>query len=216
MTLLQLVYNKGSSTGGNYNVVLPPNEYAIRQDGFAGKLEAFTGIPTIKILKGRHVLEASSLQEFNSLLNVTNTKYIILPKHYIKNDLNFTNIKREAGSDQNGSFQPARYALENFETFYEDKDYLVLSVPYTASATNASENVQKEKRDTENSHSLREFIKVPGDVSEVAKGEGIEIPWQQTMVSDKGLVLIISILLVAFFVGYQSLSSPSALKNHKR
>jgi hypothetical protein len=72
------------------------------------------------------------------------------------------NIKREAGSDQNGSFQPARFALENFETFYEDKDYLVLSVPYTASTINASENVQKkEKRDTENSHSLREF-KVPG------------------------------------------------------
>jgi hypothetical protein len=216
MTLLQLVYNKGISTGGNYNVVLPPTEYKIRQDGFAGKLEAFTGIPTIKILKGRHVLEASSLQEFNSLLNVTNTKYIILPKHYIKNDLNFTNIKREAGSDQNGSFQPARFALENFETFYEDKDYLVLSVPYTAFTTNASENVQKrEKSDTENSHSLREF-KVPGDVSEAAKEEGIEIPWQQAIVSDKGLVLITSILLVAFFVGYQSLSSPGAPKNHKR
>jgi hypothetical protein len=214
MALLQLVYNKGISTGGNYNVVVPTTES--RKEGFAGKLEAFTGIPTIKILKGRHVLEASSLQEFNSLLNVTNTKYIILPKHYIKNDLNFTNIKPEAGSDQNGSFQPARFALENFETFYEDKDYLVLSVPYTASTTNASENVQKkENRDTENIHSLREF-KVPGDVSEAAKAEGIEIPWQQTMVSDKGLVLITSILLVAFFAGYQSLSGPGALKNHKR
>jgi hypothetical protein len=215
MSLLQIVYNKGLSTGGNYNVVLPPTEYKIRQDGFAGKLEAFTGIPTIKILKGRHVLEASSLQEFNSLLNVTNTKYIIFPKHYINNDLNFTNIKREAGSDQNGSFHPARFALENFETFYEDKDYLVLSVPHTASVTNTFETVQKkEKRDTENSHSLREF-KVPGDVSEAAKVEGIEIPWRQAMVSDKALALITSILLVAFFVGYQSLSSPGALKNHK-
>jgi hypothetical protein len=215
MTLLQLVYNKSISTGGNFNVVLPPTEYSIRQGGFAGKLEAFTGIPTLKILKGRHILEASSLQEFNSLLNVTNTKYIILPKHYIKNDLNFTNIKPEAGSNQNGTFQPARFALENFETFYEDKDYLVLSVPYTASATNGSENVQKEKRGTVNIYSLRDFIKVPGDVSEAAKKEGIEIPWQQAMISDKGLALIISILSVAFFVGYRSLSSPGALKNHK-
>jgi hypothetical protein len=216
MSLLQLVYNKGISTAGNYNVVLAPTEYKIRQDGFAGKLEAFTGIPTLKILKGQRVLEASSLQEFNSLLNVTNTKYIILPKDYIKNDLNITNIKREAGSDQNGSFQPARFALENFETFYEDKDYLVLSVPYTASTTNTFETAQKkEKQDTENSHSLREF-KVPGDVSEAAKEKGIEIPWQQAMVSYKGIALITFILLVAFFVGYRSLSSPGALKNHKR
>ena len=232
MTLLQLIY-KDISTGGNYNVVLPSTEYAIRQGGFAGKLEAFTGIPTIKILKGQQVLDASSLQEFNSLLNVTNTKYIILPKYYIKNDLNFTNIKREAGSDQNSSFQPARFALENFETFYEDKDYLVLSVPYTPFFTNGSEivlsvpytpfftngseNVQKkENRDTENLYSLREFIKVPGDVSEAAKAEGIEIPWQQAMISYKGLGLIISILLVAFFVGYRFLPSPGALKDHKR
>ena len=126
-------------------------------------------------------------------------------------------MKQEARSDQNGSFQPARFALENFKTFYEDKDYLVLSVPYTAFTTNGSENVQKkEKRDTENIYSLREFIKVPGDVSEAAKAEGIEIPWQQAMISDKGLALFISILLVAFFVGYRFLPSPGALKDHKR
>jgi len=83
--------------------------------------------------------------------------------------------------------------------------------------TNASENVQKkEKRDTQNIPSLRELIKVPGDVSEPAKVEGIEIPWQQVMVSDKALVLIASIFLVAFLVGYQFLSSPGVLKNHKR
>lgn len=93
--VFKLVYNKGITTGTNYNEVLPPTEYKIRQDGFTGKLKAFAIIPAIKILKGPQVLEASSLQEFNRLLDVTNTKYMILPKHYIKEDLNFTNIRGE-------------------------------------------------------------------------------------------------------------------------
>ena len=54
ISLLKFIYNDLNKGGKNYNVVVSPEEYDVRQQGFTGKLEAFVGIPTNRLLNGQH------------------------------------------------------------------------------------------------------------------------------------------------------------------
>ena len=81
------------------------------------KIQAFVGSSVAtppKFFKSPFTLNSTSLVGFYSLLNYTNTNYIILPKENIIDD----KIQ-----------QPVRFALENFPRAYEDGSYIVLTVP---------------------------------------------------------------------------------------
>jgi hypothetical protein len=44
---------------------------------------------------------------------------------------------------------------------------------------------------------MREKLKLPGDISERAKREGVEVQWQKTMTSGSGLFLAASIIMTS-------------------
>ena len=173
--LLKFIYIDLNEDGKNYNVVVSPEEYDVRQHGFTGKLEGFVGIPTIKLLKGQHVLEATTLKRFYDLLNNTDTKFIVLPKEDIISERNYTNATSSSvGSTDKDHIEPARFALANFKKVYEDNDYVVLSVPDDLISPNVVSNGPKseedENPDTKTAWNLSDFIKFPGDISERASG----------------------------------------------
>lgn len=104
------------------NIVIPssidtssvPNFYLIQNNGLAAKLEGFLGIPLTKLAQSSSALNASSVEGLYTLLNHSNSKYIVLPKSNLK-DIGLPEINR--------------YVLENFRRVYEDNNYIVLSVP---------------------------------------------------------------------------------------
>jgi len=93
------------------------------------KIQAFVGSSVItppKFFKSPFTLNSTSLIGFYSILNDTNTQYIILPKENTIND------KIQL---------PAQFALENFPRAYEDSNYIVLTAPSTVAPISSSNNV---------------------------------------------------------------------------
>jgi hypothetical protein len=43
-------------------------------------------------------------------------------------------------------------------------------------------------------------VKIPGDISERAKREGVQVPWQEVMVSKNGIILLLSVVCVTAVV----------------
>ena len=43
-------------------------------------------------------------------------------------------------------------------------------------------------------------VKIPGDISERAKREGVQVPWQEVMVSKNGIILLLSVVIVTAVV----------------
>ena len=99
------------------HVTVPPDWYGINS-----KLEGFVGTSLAslpKFLQSPHTLSASSLEGFYSLLNYSNSRYILLPKSgYLDLEL--------------GGGTAMRFALENFKKIYEDANYLIMAVPSLA------------------------------------------------------------------------------------
>jgi hypothetical protein len=220
ISLLRFVYNDLSQGGKNYNVVVSPEEYDVRRQGFTGKLEAFAGIPTNRLLQGQPVLEASTLERFYQLLNSTNTKYIVLPKEDIVSGRNYTNaISSTSRSTGEHPIEPARFALASFKKVYEDTDYVVLVVPENLlsakQGVNGINSDTDENPDAENPWDSGGIVKFPGDISDRAKRDGVEVPWQRTMSSEISIALAILIPTVAIIVGKRSLSQRTKLKNNK-
>ena len=125
INMFKFLFNDIARSKKNYNIITSPDEYRIRQDGFAGKLEAFVGIPTTKSLQGQDVLKTTSIEQFYDMLNNTKSKYIILKNDEILSRNNYT----ESGQTDVGTIEPARIAFENFHTVYQDKNYTVRLVP---------------------------------------------------------------------------------------
>ena len=57
------------------------------------------------------------------------------------------------------------------------------------------EAVQARSSDYQYSAKVTERLKLPGDISERAKRQGVEVQWQKTMTSDSGLLLAASIIM---------------------
>ena len=201
INLFYFLYNDLIRSGENYNAVVAPDEYKIRQNGFTGKLEAFVGIPTRKLLQGQPTLEASTLEEFYYLLNNTGTRYIILQKEDIISGRNFTDTKAASlGQNDNNLIEPIRFAFENFKKVYEDDDYIVVSVPDNLGSV--TEGVKLPAENNENVQTgmeLNNIVKLPGDVSERAKQSGIGVPWQTVMSSEISIGMAIMIPVIAVF-----------------
>lgn len=214
ISLLKFVYNDLSKNGKIYNVVVSPEEYDVRRQGFTGKLEAFVGIPRNRLLQGQPILEASTLNRFYQLLNDTNTKYIVLAKEDIASGLNYTNaISSARGSTDKDLFEPARFALANFKKVYEDADYFILAVPENLLAAkdgrNGPNSDEYEDPDPMTTWKSGDIIKLPGDISERAKRDGAEVPWQKVMGSEISIIVAILIPTLAFILGKRSLSRRS-------
>jgi hypothetical protein len=213
--LLGFIYKDLLDDGRNYNVVTLPEEYDIRQQGFTGKIEAFVGIPTKKILQGQSVLEASTQEEFFDLLNSTNTKFIILPKEEITAEKNFTGMASPAtGPADAGPFEPAQFALSNFKRAYENNDYVVLSVPHNVvSVRQASSDLKLDQDKTSDTEQHRQSsLRFPGDISERAKNKGVVVPWQKMMGSEISIITAVGIALI---VGIRISSRRTKLENRK-
>ena len=98
-------------------VTVPPDWYGINS-----KLEGFVGTSLAslpKFLQSPNTLSSSSLEGFYSLLNYSNSRYILLPKS--------GNLDLELGRGTG-----MRFALENFQKIYEDANYLIMAVPSLA------------------------------------------------------------------------------------
>jgi hypothetical protein len=219
ISLLKFIFNDLSQDGENYNVVTSPDEYKIRQDGFAGKLEAFVGIPERKLLQGQDVLENSTLEQFYQSLNNSNAKYIVLPKENIINGIqqNYTNATLlTSGPSSEELIEPARFALANFEKVYENNDYVVLSVPDNLLSAKEDSNTDGGKMpDTRLDLKLNDIVNLPGDISERAKRSGVEVPWQKVMGSEISIAVAVLIPVVALIIVKRSLSRRIKKKNNK-
>jgi hypothetical protein len=212
INMFKFLFNDVSRNKKNYNIVTSPDEYKIRQDGFAGKLEAFVGIPTTKLLRGQDVLKASSQEQFYDLLNHTNSKYIILKNEDVFSGHNYTESgKKRSGLTEDRSFEPTRLSVENFHKVYQDRDYTVVLVPdRLITLTEEPDDIRSIKvsgeKSPDNEKTPRKsdtMIKIPGDLSERAKHKRIEVHWQKVMGSPTSIFVAvsISISITALIVG---------------
>jgi len=91
------------------------------------KLQGFSGSPYGKLLQSPLTLNSSTLGAFYKQLSYSDARYIIL----LKNSTHFPTRLNE----------PIRFALENFDRFYEDNQYIVLNVPPLSPPSASNDNV---------------------------------------------------------------------------
>jgi hypothetical protein len=98
-----------------YNIVSFPSEYNFVQGSpLMSKLQGFSGFPPETIFRNPLSLNSSTLDEFYRQLEDSDVRYILLPKASIKDKILLG--------------EPIRFALQYFNRFYEDKDYIILQV----------------------------------------------------------------------------------------
>jgi len=125
MNMLDLMRSKILSDPNSNNIASFPKEYQPREGTIINKLTSFSGLSFGQTTKTSLILNSSSLNELFHLLEVTNTKYIIIP---------IKDIKVQILTDA------ARFMLENFPKIYNDGNYLVLRVPYLQERVIVPEN----------------------------------------------------------------------------
>ena len=132
--MFEAIHREFIRVGSYSNVATSPDEYDIQSD-LIGKIRAFTGVPGEKLLQGRFIFNSPILEEFYRNREQTDTQFIVLPK------------KDKWPTDQilERENEPARFAAENFQKFYENDNYLVLSVPTTrgSSPTRVGRNISR-------------------------------------------------------------------------
>jgi hypothetical protein len=111
MNLLRFLRNN-IDLKADSNVALPLKDMQIWH-GFNSKIVGFVGIPLTKMLQSPLTLQEASLEGLYTLLNYTNTKWIVLAKQYLA----------DKHADVLG------FAVDNFKRSYEDVNYIALSVP---------------------------------------------------------------------------------------
>ncbi len=135
-----------------FNVAAPSDEYSFHTGDVIGKIQAFSGIPWAKLTQSPLSLNASTLEGFYDLLDYSDTRYIILPKEDFVNltavakkdneieTANGGKQEREQGQPQQDTVireevrkdkvsDVLHFAIENFQTVYEDSRHLVVAVP---------------------------------------------------------------------------------------
>jgi hypothetical protein len=115
MQLFKVLREQPNFDSGKYNIISIPTEYDPFKDSIMPKIQAFTGLPSNKLIESILILNTSTLDSFYHLLDITGTKYIIIPKN---------SIAEKSLTD------PTLFALDNFKRIYEDSDYIILEVPY--------------------------------------------------------------------------------------
>jgi hypothetical protein len=111
-SMYNMLYN-ASVNSVDYNVATLPKQNL--HFGLLPELEGFAGIPRSKLLQSPLALNASTLEEFYSILENTRTGFIVLPKATVQNNTLLP--------------EPLKFALSYFPEFYSDDSYIVLRVP---------------------------------------------------------------------------------------
>ena len=120
--LYEKLLNSIDISSKKYNIVSFPSEYFVVQGSpLVSKLQGFSGFPYAKLFKNPLSLNSSTLDGFYRQLEDSDVRYIILPKHSIK--------------DESLLKEPIQFALHYFDRFYEDKNYIVLQVPQLKAAS---------------------------------------------------------------------------------
>lgn len=114
MKMLELMRSQIQVGSNTSNIAALPYEYNGHEGGIITKLNAFSGLPFPRIGQTPLILNASTLDAAYHLLENSNTNYIIIP-HMSKNDEMLSG--------------PTRFALDNFQSIYNDANYQVLKVP---------------------------------------------------------------------------------------
>jgi len=111
--LFDTLRNNIDTHSDKFNVVSLPDEY--RQGHLITRLQAFSGFPSQEIYNSPLTLNTSTLDSFYRLIEYSDAKYIVMPKHSIINGT--------------GLSEPASFALIYFPIVYNDDNYTVLEVP---------------------------------------------------------------------------------------
>src|SRR6476659_4996331 len=115
-----------------YNIAMPEKEIS-NEIGFVTKIYGFSPTSRIKLLQSPLTLNSSSLEGLYDLLNQTDVKYIILPKHDIMPSVNH---------NYNGNISNVmQFVLDNFPKAYEDQNYTILEVLPLTSPAQSNSNV---------------------------------------------------------------------------
>ncbi|HEY7778124.1 MAG TPA: hypothetical protein VIA09_06255, partial [Nitrososphaeraceae archaeon] len=96
------------------NVASFPNEYSFREGNIISKLHAFSGLPLKNAIQTQYLLNASSLESFYHLLELSKTGYIMIPIGTVQ---------------QTTLTDPTRFAFDNFQKKYLNDNYTILAVP---------------------------------------------------------------------------------------
>src|SRR5206468_10872172 len=108
--LMEALRNNTDIASSRFNVISTPGEYNFYKGTLLTKLSSFAGFPTGKLLQGRFVLNVTNLDSLYRLLEYSNARFIVIPKESIKQE----EVKLS---------EPVRFALDNFQHFYEDEKY---------------------------------------------------------------------------------------------
>jgi hypothetical protein len=88
--------------------------------------------------------------------------------------------------------QPHREGVKKHYLSYIEED-----IKAVQAKTNNDTIKTEPSSDTQYSSKMTEKLKLPGDISERAKRQGVEVQWQKTMTSAMGLLLAASIILTS-------------------
>ncbi len=114
MSVLDLMRSKIQDDPERSNIATFASEYNFRQGDTISKLHAFSGLPLRKAIQTQYLLNASTLDSFYRLAELSNTGYLIAPTLSI---------------NQRTLTDPLRFAFQNFQVIHRDNDYLVLDIP---------------------------------------------------------------------------------------
>jgi len=124
MHLFEALHDVVNADSSEYNVISFSNQYDRWKDGFMAKIPSFAGLPYDKVRQSPLILNASSIDALYRHLNYSDAKFIVVPKDIIQ--------------FENSVTPPTRFAIDHFNLFYENNDYLVLGVPHLTPPTLSS------------------------------------------------------------------------------
>lgn len=114
LSILDFMRTRIQDGQNHNNIATFPEEYNFREGGIISKLHAFSGLSLRKAIQTQYILNASTLDSFYHLLELSNTGYIMIPTNTI---------------NQSTLTDPVQFAVKNFQQIRKNDNYLVLSVP---------------------------------------------------------------------------------------
>jgi len=139
MKVLDLIRPKIQDASNPYNIASFANEYNYREGDIISKLHAFSGLPLRNSIQTQYILNASTVDSFYHLLELSGTRYIMIPTN-TTNQMTLTD--------------PVRFAINNFQQVYKDQNYVVLSIPWLSGPSMNSQNTVGIMYERDNSGSL--------------------------------------------------------------
>jgi hypothetical protein len=122
-----------------YNIAMPEKEVDYSR-GFITKIYGFSALPRVKLLQSPLTLNATTIESLYSLLEYSDTRFIILPKKDILIDAE-SRYPFADNNYNNNTSNLIRFIIENFPKRYEDNDYIMFEVPPLKPPSSKDSNV---------------------------------------------------------------------------